>query len=188
MRLNQWAICMILLAGGTPAFAEQVPGKAVMNLEKEIHGRLQKDADLKNNQIDVKVDNGVATLKGNVDNEAERAKAAALARVSGVTRVDDQLEVGSKGLKNAVTDTALTTKLKGQFVADEALRGSDVSVTTNNGVVTLTGTVPSAAVRQKAVDMARNSDGVMRVDDKLRVVTPGQPAPATPTPSPAPAR
>jgi len=57
------------------------------------------------------------------------------------------------------------------------VRKGDIFVTTNNGVVTLSGTVKSEEVRKRAVDLARGQDGVMRVEDKLTV-----------TPAPAPAR
>ena len=85
---------------------------------------------------------GIVSLKGTVDSEQEKAKAVRLARVATITTVDNQLEVGSTGVKAAVSDTAITTQIKGQLVANTALRKGDISVTTNNGVVTLSGTVP----------------------------------------------
>lgn len=157
------------------ASSRQMSGGEELKIEKKIQTVLQKDADLKNNQIDVGVDNGVATLKGKVDTQAEREKAERLARVSGVVRVDNQLDVGSEGVKAAVTDGAITGKLKAEFLSDKDLASADVSVTTNNGVVTLSGTVPSDAVRQEALDTARKPSGVRRVEDNLhvsRVLTP----------------
>jgi hyperosmotically inducible protein len=164
-----WTVGLVFLAGANAAVADQVSGKGEMKLANEIRAKLSKDTDLKNNTIDVRVDNGVAILKGSVDTPEERTKAEALARVDGVTRVDDQLDVGSKGAKAAVTDTAITTKLKASFLSDETLRHGKISVTTNNGLVILSGTVPSEAARQRAVTVARNQDGVLRVDDKLTV-------------------
>ena len=169
MKNVTWMVGMFLVLGSSAAVADQVSGKGELKVANEIRTKLSKDADLKNNKIDVAVDNGVATLKGTVDTPEERSKAASLARVDGVVRVDDQLDVGSKGVKAAVTDTAITTKLKADILADEALRHGKISVTTNNGVVVLTGTVPSEAARQKAVQLTRTQDGVMRVDDKLTV-------------------
>jgi hyperosmotically inducible protein len=164
-----WTVGLVFLAGANAAVADQVSGKGEMKLANEIRAKLSKDTDLKNNTIDVRVDNGVAILKGSVDTPEERNKAEALARVDGVTRVDDQLDVGSKGAKAAVNDTAITTKLKASFLSDETLRHGKISVTTNNGLVILSGTVPSEAARQRAVTVARNQDGVLRVDDKLTV-------------------
>jgi hyperosmotically inducible protein len=160
--------------GPGAALADQVSGKGEMNLAKEIRTKLREDADLKNNKIDVAVDNGVVTLTGKVDNADERAKADTLAKVDGVVRVDDQLEVGSTGMKATLADTAITTKLKTEFLTDDVVRKGDIAVTTNNGIVTLSGTVKSEEARKRAVDLARGQDGVMRVDDKLTVT----PAPA----------
>jgi hyperosmotically inducible periplasmic protein len=169
MKKVNWIAGLFLLVGSSAALADQVSGKEELKLAHEIRTKLSKDADLKNNKIDVVVDNGVATLKGTVDTQEERSKAESLARVGGVVRVDDQLDVGSKGVKAAVTDTAITTKLKADILADETLRHGKISVTTNNGVVVLTGSVPSEAARQKAVQLTRTQDGVMRVDDKLTI-------------------
>ena len=158
-----------LLLGAAPAWSQQLSGAMEVKTETQIQSSLRKDPDLKNNRIDVQVDNGVATLKGTVDTTSERAKAERLARVGGVVRVDNQLEVGSEGVTEAVTDSAVTTKLKAELLADETLRHADVSVTTNNGVVTLSGTVPSEAARHRAVQMARDASGVRRVEDQLRL-------------------
>lgn len=174
MKRAHWIIGALLLTG-TPAVAgEQVAGKAATNLARDIQSKLREDPDLKNNRIDVAVDNGVVTLKGTVDTQAERAKAESLAHVNGVVRVDDKLDVGSAGLKAAVTDTAVTGRLKADFLSEDLLKHSDISVTTNNGVVTLSGTVPSEAARKKAAEIAQTTDGVMRVANKLTVVPPGK--------------
>jgi len=171
-----WMVALSLALGSGAALAEQVSGKAATNLAREIRTKLKSDSDLKNNKIEVTVDNGVATLTGTVDTADERAKADALAKVNGVVRVDDRLDVGSQGMKATVTDAATTAKLKSEFLTDDVVRKGDIAVTTNNGVVTLSGTVRSEEARRRAVDLARGQDGVMRVDDKLTVA----PTPASP--------
>lgn len=158
------------LSAGVMAQSKSEPaGREMMRTEKQIQANLQSDRDLANNRIDVSVSDGVATLKGAVDSEAERAKAARLATVAGVRVVDDQLKVESEGMTTAVTDGAVTTKIKAQYLANTALRQAKISVTTNNAVVTLSGTVPSAELRDLAVTLARNTGGVARVEDQLRV-------------------
>ncbi len=161
----------LMLAPGVPARADDEPaGRELMRTEKQIQANLQSDRDLANNRIDVQVSDGVATLKGTVDSDAERSKAVRLAGVAGIRVVDDQLKVESASLGATVTDSAITTKIKGQFLANTDLRKTDISVTTNNGVVTLAGTVPSVELRQLAVDLARHTGGVLRVDDQMRVI------------------
>jgi len=159
----------LTLAGAASARADQPPARELMRTDKIIAANLQSDAELANNHIDVTVADGVATLKGTVDSEAERGRAVRLASVAGIRVVDDQLKVESVGLKAAVSDSAITTKIKGQLLANTDLRQADISVSTNNGVVTLSGTVPSTELRQLAVDLARHTGGVVRVDDQMRV-------------------
>jgi osmotically-inducible protein OsmY len=154
---------------------DQPAGRELMRTEKQIQASLQSDRELANNRIDVSVSDGVATLKGSVDSEAERAKAVRLATVAGIRVVDDQLKVESVGMKATVTDGAITTKIKGQFLANTDLRQADIAVSTNNGVVTLTGTVSSVELRQLAVDLARHTGGVVRVENQLRLAGPASP-------------
>jgi hyperosmotically inducible periplasmic protein len=69
-----------------------------------------------------------------------------------------------------MSDSWITTKVKTQFVGVDTLKGSDISVDTNqNGVVTLTGTIPNEAARAKAVEIARTTKGVRRVVDELKL-------------------
>jgi hyperosmotically inducible periplasmic protein len=52
-------------------------------------------------------------------------------------------------------------------LADSAMAGADVSVNTDAGVVTLTGTVKSQEQAAIASAHAQHYDGVMRVDNHL---------------------
>lgn len=69
----------------------------------------------------------------------------------------------------AVSDAAITTAVKTKFLADTGVPGLRIDVDTTNGVVTLTGTVPSAAEKQKAISLAKDTDGVKSVVDHLKV-------------------
>lgn len=71
---------------------------------------------------------------------------------------------------NAITDSWITMKVHSQFVPEDVLENSDIDVDTKAGVVTLNGTVPTAAGRTKAVAIAKATDGVKSVNDRLRVV------------------
>ena len=173
------AVCAAFagLAGGNVARADEPAAREQMKTEKQIQSNLQSDRDLANNPIDVRVSDGVATLKGTVDSATERDTAVRLASVSGVRVVDDQLTIAGAGTKAAVEDTSITTKIKSQYLANTDLRHVNVAVATTNGVVTLTGTVPSEDLRRLAVDLARHTGGVTQVDDQLRVLgsTPSDP-------------
>lgn len=71
--------------------------------------------------------------------------------------------------KDAIADTAITTKVKTELMAEPALKSLDVKVETNNGTVMLSGFVPSQAEVDKAVDVARNVKGVNKVQSSLRI-------------------
>ena len=160
----------LVLVVGAAARAEEPTGREEMRTEKQIQALLQADRDLANNRIDVRVSDGVAALTGTVDSDGERSRAVRLAAVPGIRVVDDQLKVESAGLKATVSDGTITTKIKAQFFANTGLRGADISVSTNNGVVTLTGTAPTDELRALAVDLARHTGGVVRVEDRIRVL------------------
>ncbi len=164
-----FSVALLLVAGTVSAKEEQVAGHEQMRLQHKIEKKLQSDADLKNNHIEVDVQNSVVTLKGKVDTQAERSKAESLAHVDGVARVDDQLEVGSEGVGATLSDSMVTTKVKAKLAADDHFKLNQFKVTTNNGVVVLEGTVATEADHQRALDLVRNSDGVKRVADKLQV-------------------
>jgi hyperosmotically inducible protein len=68
-----------------------------------------------------------------------------------------------------VTDAAVTTAVKGKFLADQAVSGLEIDVDTEAGVVTLTGNVKTAAEKQRALELARDTDGVKSVVDRLKV-------------------
>jgi len=71
----------------------------------------------------------------------------------------------------AITDTAITAKVKSQFMGDSHLKNSDISVTTTNGVVTLTGSASGADAKSAAEKLAGGVDGVKSVDDDLRIAS-----------------
>ncbi len=75
----------------------------------------------------------------------------------------------SKSASEAVGDTVITGKVKAALLADSNVKGTDISVETNQGDVTLSGTVASQAQIDDAVRIARGIDGVKNVENKLTV-------------------
>ncbi len=74
----------------------------------------------------------------------------------------------SDGIGAAASDTVITTKVKSQFIDDGRLKKSDISVTTTNGVVTLTGFATSADAKSAAETVAASVSGVKSVDNQLK--------------------
>ncbi|HEX9474775.1 MAG TPA: BON domain-containing protein [Steroidobacteraceae bacterium] len=63
-----------------------------------------------------------------------------------------------------ISDTAITDEVKARYLGDERLKTSQISVTTTNGVVTLSGTVGNAESKSAAVELAQGVEGVKSVD------------------------
>ncbi len=70
---------------------------------------------------------------------------------------------------SAIKDGWLVMKIHSEFVDEDVLSGSNIDVDVKNGVVTLQGTVPSEAARARAIQSAKNNDGVKNVVDQLRI-------------------
>jgi osmotically-inducible protein OsmY len=66
-------------------------------------------------------------------------------------------------------DVSITAKIKSQLAADSDLSPSAIDVTTKDRVVTLQGHVTSEVVRGKAELIARETDGVRRVVNLVKV-------------------
>ena len=250
------AMAVVGLAAAPPAAlaqAAQTPTQSTKvddgTLQSRIETRLKDTAALKDADIDVEVKNGVVTLTGTVQSEAQSQRARTVANVAGVSSVNNRLTVDSKAARAAdrtadkaegtmnkagdktgkamdkaadkterageksastmqkagdkaekvlekggvkivddksaaakqsgkdevidvdanINDAWITTKIKANFLNEDALKGSNINVDTNNHVVTLKGTVASAAGRARALELAKSTKGVKRVVDSLTI-------------------
>jgi hyperosmotically inducible protein len=173
---------MLLAPAGSDAIAQTSSHAAQARddvLAQQVSKRLANDPVLKPAAIKVDVDHGIVTLTGTVATEADRQKAARLARVAGVTSVDNNLVTkddatakvkGTTGKTGEViTDSWISSRIKTRYTAEDSLRASDIHVAAKDHIVTLTGTVVSDAARTKAVSLAKDVEGVNNVVDKLTI-------------------
>jgi hyperosmotically inducible protein len=69
-----------------------------------------------------------------------------------------------------VKDSVITTKIKSKLAAEHPASAKHIKVDTDkNGVVWLSGTTDTQAEADKAVEIARNTEGVKSVNTKLTV-------------------
>lgn len=68
----------------------------------------------------------------------------------------------------ALTDAAITEKIRSAIAGDPGMAGSDVSINIDRGVVVLAGTVKTHEQTGIASSHAQGQDGVVRVDNQLR--------------------
>ncbi|WP_454766101.1 BON domain-containing protein [Cupriavidus campinensis] len=71
--------------------------------------------------------------------------------------------------KQAVTDGALTTKIKTKLLATKDLKSTDIHVKTKDRVVDLTGSVPTEDQHRLALSTVKAVEGVDSVRDNLKV-------------------
>jgi len=69
--------------------------------------------------------------------------------------------------RDSFSDTVITSRTKAAILSDPGMTGSDVSVNTDRGVVSLTGTIKSAEQAAIASAHAQRQDGVLRIDNHL---------------------
>ena len=77
------------------------------------------------------------------------------------------------GLTFACTqpDAALTAKVKAGMAVDSSVKASQIEVSTKDKVVTLTGNLDSQAEKDRALEIARSTNGVANVVDMIAVRT-----------------
>ena len=90
------------------------------------------------------------------------------ARAAGAA-IGEKVAAGANQAEHALEDAALTAKIKSKMALDDSEKALDINVDTADGVVTLTGTVHSAAGRTRALQLARETNGVKSVTDRLVV-------------------
>jgi osmotically-inducible protein OsmY len=88
---------------------------------------------------------------------------------SAVSGMGDTLERKADQAGQAIDDASITATIKGKYLVDDTLKGLDISVDTEQGVVTLTGPVQSDTAKELATQIAQGVEGVVRVDNQLTV-------------------
>ncbi|MCB1692904.1 MAG: BON domain-containing protein [Pseudomonadales bacterium] len=132
-------------------------------------------------KIDTKVDNGEVTLSGDVESDIDRDLAEQITLgIDGVKSVTNDLEVNPEDVAKTDTkeqqaffqtieDVTLTARVKSKLMLNHNVRARDIDVDTDGAVVTLTGAVRSPQERDLAVQIAKNTDAVKDVLNKLEI-------------------
>jgi len=74
-----------------------------------------------------------------------------------------------RGPVTTTADAAINAQVKTVLAADSMVKARNIDVDTVRGVVTLNGTVHSAAEKAQAIKLARSIDGVVQVRDNLKM-------------------
>jgi hyperosmotically inducible protein len=74
---------------------------------------------------------------------------------------------GAQTSGRLLSDGGLTAQVKTALLADDGVPGTRIDVDTTGGVVTLTGQLENQAQIDRALTIARNIEGVERVENRL---------------------
>jgi len=129
--------------------------------------------------IDVDVTSGVVTLTGTVESDIESDLAGEIAKgVKGVKEVNNKLNISPEAQRNTeqstflhyVEDANITAKVKSRLLLNPNTHGLKIHITTKNGVVFLEGELNSDIEADLVRQIARNTKGVIDVEDKLTII------------------
>lgn len=187
-------IAAAVMTGATAAHAISVD--ASVNAATEVVGltaltslvktKLATDARLKGSDIVVTSENGVVILSGTAPSAQAKATAEEIAKSADASvKVENRIQAPGvlSGLKTdikvaadttgeVITDSWITTKVKSQLLADTVTKGTKMRVTTRDNIVLLRGKVASQAEKDRAIQLATQTEGVTKVDaSRLRVST-----------------
>jgi len=84
-------------------------------------------------------------------------------------KVGEAVAKAANQAKDAIAPAAMTAKIKSKMALDDQVKARNIHVETTGSVVTLTGDVGSEAERQRALKLAKETEGVTSVVDHLRL-------------------
>jgi len=153
----------------TPARRESLldlPELSDRTIQLAVEDELLRSAAVNGHLINVDVDNGIVTLSGRLNNILAEQIAVGLAeRIRGVESVIDEIEVIVDRRDNA----ELKKDVLAAIQADPATHTLTFDVTTADGIVTLSGTVPSYGLKMLAGEVAMGTKGVAELKNDLLV-------------------
>ena len=162
---------------GRDAKNEQV---AAARRETQILSSFRINRHLRAYDLTVIVDGNKARLGGEVASDVARELAGQIATgVQGIESVDNRIRVNAsalprkrdgtetRGADTIVGDATITAAVKSKLSWNSHTEGLDAHVDTRNGTVTLVGSSISYAERDTAGLVARDTDGVVDVNNQL---------------------
>lgn len=160
------ALPAMVMPPSAAAFAQSKSSDA--DLKAEIMNNALNKSQFKN--IQVAVNNGMVTLTGTVPNVA--AKEQADHRVhgtKGVQAVDNQIQIGGPRVSDAELQKKLVSQIEYSRVGYGTTPFNAISVSVQNGVVTLGGHAYGPVDADTAVNIAENMKGVQDVINNIQV-------------------
>jgi hyperosmotically inducible periplasmic protein len=180
----------------TQAAREPQPRMSNSDLKNQVEARINSDAQLKEADLSIEADvnRNHVTLSGTVESPALRDRAVELARSANpAITVENKIEVKERELTrseyteeharqerenakqnketigDSLDDAWIHSKIVAKLIADSDVPERKINVDVKNSVVTLRGTVDSALQKSETERIAKDTEGVKRVINQLKV-------------------
>ena len=125
---------------------------------------------------DIDVNNGVVTLRGEAENEAQKELTTQYTKdVEGVKDVKNEMTVAKTSKKASestgekVDDASITAQIKTMLLFHKSTSAVNTHVETNNGVVTLNGKANNGAEKDLVTKLVEDVHGVKKVVNNMTV-------------------
>ena len=146
---------------------DTVTGLGDASIAIHVRDSFFKDPRVNPSSVQILVENGTVILSGSVDDLAAQSAALSDTRNSvGVRRVVNQIQVSPP---QNITDSQIKQGVRQVLTLDPLLKHGQVTTRVDDGVVTLSGTVPSGFERSFVEDDASRIAGVIAIDNRLKI-------------------
>ena len=156
--------------------AEAAAENADMWIARKVKLALMFQRNVNAGATTVEAKDGVVTLTGETDNEAQKALTAEYATdIEGVTEVKNELTVAAVPALEARTmgekldDMSITAQVKAALLTHRSTSAIQTKVVSRDGEVTLTGVAQSEAEKALAGKLVADINGVTRVKNEMTV-------------------
>lgn len=149
---------------------ERLTGRvADLEIKTIIADALLKNTELRDQRIEAQVSKRAVTLSGTVETATQKQAAEQTAwQVAGVQGVNNNLTVtGTQQATPETADEKLARRVEFELYSTKAVSLKTAQIRSQNGTVTLTGSVPSRAEKLLAEKIAERVEGVRKIVNKL---------------------
>ena len=84
-------------------------------------------------------------------------------------KVGEKTADAANQARRALNDGSITAKIKAKMALDDSVKALDLDVDTTGTTVTVSGVVATDAQKQRALQLARETEGVKQVVDQVQV-------------------
>jgi hypothetical protein len=84
-------------------------------------------------------------------------------------QVGEKTAEAANQARRALNDGSITAKIKAKMALDDSVKALDLDVDTTGTTVTVSGVVSNEAQKQRALQLARETEGVKQVVDQIQV-------------------